>query len=139
MKDMRQKKVCNMIRPSLTHQEMVDMHTATEDIKNFVGGAELPVSVLDNTIEVGQDENGDPITKTWREHLYHKVSVDGTMVFMEAAEPIRWKDGKCVACSNANKTMFLKYADLFGIDNMITKSERNVLLNSEAYRLPSEI
>lgn len=134
MKDMTQKKVCTMAPPSLTHLEMSDIFTADEDIKNFIGGAEKPISFLDESVpfDLGKDENSQPIIKTWREYAYHKESLDGTTVLISAGHPVRYKDGRCVSVSNRDKGI-LEFAKALGVNDMLTKSEFETLWKSEKY------
>lgn len=135
MKDMIIKKVCNMVHPSLTRQEMIDANTNSEDIKNFIGGAEKPIAFLDTNVpfDFGVDENEQPITKTWREYSYHKESIDGKTVLIHCATPMGYKDGRCISAGRRDETIFLVWTSALGINDMLTKSEFETLYKSDKY------
>ena len=135
MIDMKEKKVCTMTHPSLSKADMEQAHSDREEILSFVGGAEKPISFLDENVpfDLGVDENDNPVIKTWREYAYYRESLDGQNVLINAAFPVAYKDGRCVSCSNSKKDGFLEFADALGIDNMLTKSEYETLIKSNAY------
>jgi hypothetical protein len=119
---------------SAQHSDMLESYSSNEQVfDGFLGGVEVDINIIDNLVDVDvvpADEEGN--RKQWQETFPTYQSLDGTKALIRLCCPC----GALKSWHGASNDMFYKWANHFGIDNLMTKSEFQNKLDSEDYTLP---
>lgn len=132
MKDLT-KPITTITHPSLSHDEMVQLHTARESIHGFIGGLEVDTAVLKEEVPETftnsryTDEEGVEHVYTWEQYSRTFPSVNEGKSLIQV--------GHCDTNGNFQKPIpaseFTTWADHWGVENLLTKSNFSILLYRE--------
>lgn len=129
------------IECGMSKQDMKDLLKLTGvKIKGFIGGVEQPISILAEDVPasfpnsiVSVDESTTR-QKVWDEYCNYRVSNDSTKVLMS----VGYVDANGNRKDEVDFDELKEWITYFGEDNILTKSEFKVLLQSTDYTINEE-
>jgi len=130
--------VANCTKESITndynnYKNRSDDSEDVYDFKGFIGGWEVtPDTKFEAVVSVDDEGVETSVDYTYEQRFVHRLSVDGTKLFIASGKPNNGAQGY------ADSESFIRLADKLGIANVYTKSEMIALLDSAEYTITED-